>query len=196
MLIQDPDSAAVHMLLGEVLDAANQTEEATAEFEAAVKAAPGQAEAHFGLGFLYWKQKRYAEARREFEAELATQPEHTQALAYLGDAEMHGGSAEKAEGYFRRALELDQGVRLAHLDLSILLARKKDVAGAERHLREAIRLEPTNPDAHYRLGRLLRSAGRVEEAEAAFAKVKELAGKEQKAPPLTELPGRGGGPAR
>jgi len=50
------------MLLGEVLDAANQTEQATAEFEAAVKASSSEPEVHFGLGYLYWKQKRYEDA--------------------------------------------------------------------------------------------------------------------------------------
>jgi tetratricopeptide (TPR) repeat protein len=42
LLIRNPDSAPVHMLLGEVLDAANQEEQATAEFEAAVKVSPHQ----------------------------------------------------------------------------------------------------------------------------------------------------------
>ena len=89
LLSKDPDSAPVHILLGEALDASNRTEAATAEFEAAVKASTVPPNAHFGLGYLYWKQRRYEEACREFEAELANQPQHAQALTYLGDAEMH-----------------------------------------------------------------------------------------------------------
>ena len=50
LLAKDPDSGPVHMLLGDVLDAANQTEQATAEFEAAAKASPLEPEVHFGLG--------------------------------------------------------------------------------------------------------------------------------------------------
>ena len=71
LLSKDPDSAPVHILLGQAFDASNRTKEATAEFEAAVKAATVPPEAHFGLGYLYWKQQRYEEACREFEAELA-----------------------------------------------------------------------------------------------------------------------------
>jgi tetratricopeptide (TPR) repeat protein len=41
LLTRDPDSAPVHMLMGEVLDASNREDEATREFEAAVKASPG-----------------------------------------------------------------------------------------------------------------------------------------------------------
>jgi tetratricopeptide (TPR) repeat protein len=56
-------------------------------------------------------------------------------------------------------------------------------------LREAIRLDPGNPDAHYRLGRLWSSLGREQEAQAEFEKVKQLAA-ETPPPPLIRLPGR------
>jgi Flp pilus assembly protein TadD len=60
---------------------------------------------------------------------------------------------------------------------------------AAQHLREAIRLDPGNPDAHYRLGRLWRSLGREQEAQAEFEKVKQLAAATPP-PPLIRLPGR------
>jgi tetratricopeptide (TPR) repeat protein len=182
------------MLLGEVLDAANQEDQATAEFEAAVKASPREPEVHFGLGYLYWKRKRYEDACREFQAELANRPQDTQALAYLGDAEMHAGKEKEAEEHLRRALKLDASFRLAQLDLGILLASKNDSIGAERHFREAIRIDPSKPDAHYHLGRLLRSLGRKQEADSEFAKVKELA-KEEQQEPLIKVPGRRSEPA-
>ena len=165
LLSKDPDSAPVHILLGQALDASNRTEAATAEFEAAVKASTVPPNAHFGLGYLYWKQRRYEEACREFEAELANQPQHAQALTYLGDAEMHTEKDGPAETHLRRALALDAGIRLAHLDLGILLAAKNDSDEAVRQFREAIRLDPSKPDAHYRLGRLYSSLGREQDAQ-------------------------------
>jgi Flp pilus assembly protein TadD len=183
------------MLLGEVLDAANQPEQATAEFEAAVKASPGEPEVHFGLGYLYWKHKRYEEAGREFRQELASQPRHTQALTYLADAEMHSGGEQDAEGHLHRALELDSNIRLAHLDMGILLAARNDSGPAEVHFREAIRINPANPDAHYRLGRLWLAEGREDEANAEFATVKKLAKQEQPAP-LIQVPGQSADPIR
>lgn len=129
LLTKDPDSAPVHLLLGEVLDAAGQVEAATTEFEAAVKAPAIPPDAHFGLGYLYWKQQRYEEACREFEAELKTQPQHVQALTYLGDAELHADRNKQAEMHLRRALALDAKIRLVHLDLGILLAARNDSDG-------------------------------------------------------------------
>jgi tetratricopeptide (TPR) repeat protein len=189
LLSKNPDSAPVHILLGEVLDASNRVEAATAEFEAAVKVSPVPPDAHFGLGYLYWKQRRYEDACPEFEAELAGQPQHAQALTYMGDAEMHLDREKRAEAHLRRALALDANIRLAQLDLGIVLAARNDSDEAARRFREAIRLDPSKPDAHYHLGRLWRSLGRNREAQAEFEKVKNLAA-EQPPPPLVQLPGR------
>jgi predicted Zn-dependent protease len=139
---------------------------------------------------MYWKQKRFEEACREFQVELEHQPGHIQALTYLGDAEMHAEREKAAEEHLRRALKLDANIRLAHLDLGILLTNQVDSAEAARHLREAIRMDPSKPDAHYRLGRLWRSLGREAEADAEFAKVKDLSREEPQAP-LIKLPGQG-----
>jgi tetratricopeptide (TPR) repeat protein len=189
LLSKDPDSAPVHILLGQALDASNRTKEATEEFEAAVKAVTVPPDAHFGLGYLYWKQRHYEDACREFEAELQTQPQHAQALAYLGDAEMRADRNKPAEAHLRRALALDANLRLAHLDLGIVLAARNDSDEAVRHYREAIRIDPSKPDAHYRLGRLLGSLGREHDAQDEFDKVQKLAA-EETPPPLLRLSGR------
>jgi Flp pilus assembly protein TadD len=83
---------------------------------------------------------------------------------------------------------LNSNIRLAHLDLGILLADRTESTEAAQHLREAIRLDPSKPDGHYRLGKLLRSLGREREADAEFAKVKALAQEEQQVP-LIQVPG-------
>src|SRR5262249_17740319 len=144
------------------------------------------AEAHFGLGYLYWKQHRYEEASREFQAELKGQPQHGQSLTYQGDVEMRAEHEQAAEELFRQPLTIDPNLRLAHLDLAILLVRKNDADNALSHFREAIRIDPSKSDAHYRLARLLSSMGREQEAQAEFEQVKKLAA-EQPPPPLIRL---------
>ena len=110
-------------------------------------------------------------------------------MTYLGDAEMHTERDQAAETHLRRALALDANVRLAHLDLGIVLAAKNLSDEAARHFREAIRIDPSKPDAHYRLGRLFSSLGREREAQEEFDKVQKLAA-EQPPPPLLRLPGQ------
>ena len=118
-----------------------------------------------------------------------SQPQHAQALTYLGDVEMHADRNQPAETHLRRALALDANIRLAHLDLGILLAARNESDEAARCFREAIRIDPSKPDAHYRLGRLWSSLGRQQEAQAEFEKVKKLAA-EEPPPPLIRLSGR------
>jgi len=79
-------------------------------------------------------------------------------------------------------------VRLAHLDLGIVLAKRNASGEAALHFHEAIRIDSSKPDAHYRLGRLLHSLGREQEANAEFAKVKELAKDQQE--PLIKISGK------
>jgi Flp pilus assembly protein TadD len=97
---------------------------------------------------------------------------------------MHADRNKSADTHLRRALALDAKIRLAHLDLGILLAGTNDSDSAIRHFREAIRIDPSHVDAHYHLGRLLRSLGRSQEADFEFAKVKELAAETGPAPLL------------
>lgn len=187
LLSKNPDSAPVHILLGEALDASNRVDDAIAEFEAAVKASPVPADAHFGLGYLYWKRRRDNEACREFQTELKQQPQHAQALAYLGDSEIRIDRKASAEQHLRRALALDVNIRLAHLDLGILLAERNDSDGAARSFLEAIRIDPSKSDAHYRLGRLWMSLGRKQDAQAEFDRVKALA-PDASPQPLLQIP--------
>jgi Tfp pilus assembly protein PilF len=45
---------------------------------------------------------------------------------------------------------------------------------AQTALERAVELDPTQPDAHFRLGRLYQSMGNSEKAKVEFAKVQQL----------------------
>jgi len=51
---------------------------------------------HFSLGYPYWEQRRYDDAEHQFEQELLSNPQSSQALAYLGDVLMKKGHAAPA----------------------------------------------------------------------------------------------------
>lgn len=64
-----------------------------------------------------------------------------------------------------RALELDPELGEAHVALGILrLFLEWDWDGAERALRRAVELNPSDPHAWHHLGNLLHAVGRIEEA--------------------------------
>jgi tetratricopeptide (TPR) repeat protein len=174
ILEQDPDSAAAHMLSGEALDGLGRTVEAIPEFEAAAKTAPQEPNVHFGLGYLYWKQHKYDEAQREFEAELHNDPAHAQALAYLGDLELKKNNPEKALPLLRQATHMRNDIRVAYLDIGMILSQQKKYPEALTALQHAEKLDPTQPDAHYRLARLYHDMGNAAASHQEYAKLKEL----------------------
>jgi predicted Zn-dependent protease len=129
---------------------------------------------HFGLGYLYWESHQYDAARREFRSELAIDPNHPQALAYLGDIEMKQENLDDAVSLLGKAVSLKSDLRLAYVDLGAVLMERKQYKEAIKALQHAVQLDPTQPDAYYRLGRIYKAIGNTAESEKEFAKVREL----------------------
>jgi tetratricopeptide (TPR) repeat protein len=174
ILKQDPDSASAHVLTGEALDGLGKTPEAIAEFQVAAKVAPREPNIHFGLGYLYWKSHEYDEAKREFENELSVDPGHAQALTYLGDIEMKRDHREAALALLGKATTLKDDIRIAYLDMGTILAEQKRYDEAVAALQRAVKLNPAQPDAHYRLAHVYQDMGKAAESQKEFAQVREL----------------------
>ncbi|HMH08533.1 MAG TPA: tetratricopeptide repeat protein, partial [Terriglobales bacterium] len=156
------------------LDGLQRTREAIAEFEAAAKVAPQEPGVHFGLGYLHWKLRQYDDAKTEFERELATDPNHAQALAYLGDIAMKRNNPENALALLKKAVQQRDDIRIAYLDMGVILAQQNRHQDAIAALLHAERLDPSQPDAHLRLGRLYQATGNRAAARSEFAKLREL----------------------
>jgi tetratricopeptide (TPR) repeat protein len=173
ILMLNAQSAEADMLAGEALEEMKDDPGAIQQFRAAVKANDKEPNVHFSLGYLLWKLKQYREAAHEFEAELANVPNHVQALAYLGDAEMRLQDPQAAP-HLLEAVRIEPGMKLAHLDLGILYSDAGRRDDALRELREAAALSPNDVDVHWRLGRLYQAAGMKDQANAEFDKTRNL----------------------
>lgn len=174
ILALNPDSAEADMLAGEALDEMKDNEGSTKMFRAAVKADPKFPNVHFGLGYLLWTQKQYKEAASEFQAELANDPDHVQALLYLGDTDIQLNQMNDAAPLLVRVEKQNTSIALDHLDLGIVyteLDRKQD---ALRELELAEKLNPNDVNVHWRLARLYRATGKADEAKAEFEKAGKL----------------------
>jgi tetratricopeptide (TPR) repeat protein len=174
ILTLNAESAEADMLAGEAQDELKDHAGAIEQFRAAVKADPKEPDVHFGLGYLLWGQRRYPEAASEFQAELANNPNHVQAMIYLGDTEMQMSHPEIAEPLLEKASRIDAGRELAHLDLGIVYADAGRKDDALREMKEASRLVPEDINVHWRLGRLLKAMGKTDEAKAEFEKASSI----------------------
>jgi tetratricopeptide (TPR) repeat protein len=174
MVALNADSAEADMLMGEALDQMKDHEGAIRQFRAAAKANPKEPSVHFGLGYLLWTKGQYPEAASEFQAELVNNPQHLQAMLYLGDAKVQMNQPDEAQPFLEQVVKADPANGMAHRDLGIILADKdrKDDASAE--FKAAIKINPKDVNAHYRLARLYRSMGKTAEAKVEFSKASSL----------------------
>jgi tetratricopeptide (TPR) repeat protein len=159
ILVLNPDSAEADIIAGEMLDEMKDEPGAVREFQAAVKANPAEPNAHFGLGYMLWKLKSYEQAVPEFQAELTNVPNHPLALAYLGDSRMHLQHPEEAQADLEKAERGDSSIELVHLDLGILHANSDRSKDAVRELKTAVKLDPGDATAHWRLAHLYQKLG-------------------------------------
>ncbi len=168
ILMLNAESAEADMLAGEALDEMQDHDGATEQFRAAAKANPQEPNVHFGLGYLLWCQSQYEEAAQQFEAELANLPNNAQALVYLADTNMKMNHPEAALPLIEKAIRINPGMELAHLDLGILYADAGHRDDALRELKVAVKLSPNDVKVHWRLARLYQAMGRKDEATAEF----------------------------
>jgi len=174
ILIRQPESAEAYMLAGEAFDGLGENAKAIEQFQHAATIAPHQINIHFGLGYLYWEKGQLVPAQQEFALELANDPNHVQALAYLGDIAIKNHQETLATSYLKRAIAQPGAGRLAYLDLGILNAEAKQFVEARSNFEQAIRMNPNAFDAHWRLARLYEAMGQRELWQHEIEKLKLL----------------------
>jgi tetratricopeptide (TPR) repeat protein len=174
ILALNPDSAEADMLVGEALDEMKDNAGALAQFRAAVKANPKAPNAHFGLGYLLWSQKKYPEAVEQFKAELANDPLHIQSMLYLADTDIQLNQVEDARPLLEKVEKMSPAISLVHLDLGIVYTEADSKEDALRELNIAAKSNPDDVNVHWRLARLYRAMGKKDLAKAEFDKASSL----------------------
>lgn len=176
--VHNPDNAATHVLMAEALDGMSRPEEAILELRTAIAKSPTEPNVHFAIGYIYWTQQKDDDAEHEFRLELDHDPANAQAWAWLADLRIRHNDFQTAKPFLDKAVSLDPSVRIAHLDLGIFFAQAKLYDRAIQAFREAIRLDDSKTDAHFRLARVYKEAGMPAESAAELAIVRQL--REQK----------------
>lgn len=168
------ESAEADMLVGEALDAMKDSDGAVREFRAAATVNPKEPNVHFGLGYLLWKKNDFAGAASEFKAEIENDPQHVQAMLYLADSDVQMNRLDEAETLLEKLDRTHADSYKQHLDLGIVYAEQGKNEAALAELQRAVKLDPSEASAHWRLARLYRAMGRTQDAQAEFEKTKRV----------------------
>ena len=170
-IARDPESWLAYNNLGAALAQAGRTEEAIAEYQAALRIKPDYAEPHNNLAGIYSNWPGHlAEAIAEAQAAIRIRPDYAPAHVNLGSFLAQTGHLAAALAEDEAAIRMQPDFAAAHNNLGTVLMqlpnRLQDAAAA---FRDAVELDPNYVQAHVNLGSsLARIPGRQEEALAEF----------------------------
>jgi len=172
--------ATDHFLVGDVLYARGNLEEAVRSFDAALRQRPDHFWAQYYQALCYLKlaTTRPEEARTFWLAVktglttcISRKPHFIWSYILRGYVLGELGDVEAAEKDFDRALGLDpdRAARYAvHVDRGTMRGRNGQLRAAEKELRQAIELEPKQFQAHVNLARLFQAAHKLDAARQEY----------------------------
>jgi len=136
---------------------------------------PKKAVVLYNLGMALSDMGRLELAIQHLRSALLLNPAHTNSLVGLGVALTRQKRWAEAIQSFSLALEQEPDNPLAHRNLgACLMQGEANPEEAERHLRRAVELLPSDQQALFGLGQALLAVGREKDADAQFIKVIEL----------------------
>ena len=170
----NPDYAAAHYNLGNLLKDQGRCDDAEKEWRVAIRADPDYAAAHSNLGALLKDQGRYDDAEKEYREAIRADPDIAAAHSNLGNLLDNLKRYDEAEKEYRDAIRANPDYAAAHSNLGNLLKDQGRYDEAEKEYRDAIQADLDFAEAHGNLGLLFLEKERPEEAKKEFGIAKEL----------------------
>ena len=138
----DPGSAPAHAILGKLLAAENQADEAIAEYKEALRLNPRFAQAEFELASLSLQQSKFADAIQFAQGAINTIPGYAEAHLVLTRALLANGDTAAAEKSLKVLMDGFPQDPTVQTELGRLLLAKGDVVAGRAAFERAIAKDP------------------------------------------------------
>lgn len=140
----DPTSVDAHTLLAALAERRGRSEEAGGWFKKAAELSAGRAEEVGNYGAWLCANGRMAESLQYFDYAARSESGDAQAdtLANAGTCALRAGMQDRADGYLRKALQLDDGNRLALETLAHMALRRGQLLEARAFSERRLALPP------------------------------------------------------
>lgn len=168
-----PDSARVHQLNAEMLEAQERRADAEKEYAAALAASPDLLEALLGLAKLQRIRLACDEARGLYERAERLRPTFDGAYG-LGVCYSYLQNDRLAVKQFELAVQRNPSGAVAWAGLGTSLVKLGRTPDGIAKLQRAIALQPDMDEAHYMLGMAYQASGDTVRAQEAFKKAEQL----------------------
>lgn len=113
-------------------------------------------------------RQHYQAARQEYEAYLHLQADFSVGALQLADFHLQDGNAQEAVQWYGRALDKDQQMNYARLNLASALGGLQRPQEALQVLKQALQQDAQNPRIHYNLALLYLELNQIDAAEQHF----------------------------
>ncbi|NTV80020.1 MAG: sulfatase-like hydrolase/transferase [Candidatus Aminicenantes bacterium] len=141
-------------------------EEAIATIKAIIAEDPGISDAHFSLGNIYYKSKRYEEALESFKISLDLKPDDSFAVINIANSLQALGRSEEAEKFVLDHLAKGLEDPQLYFLLGNVRVRRGDPDGAIPYFKQCLAANPQSASAHNAIAAIYLNKDRLEEAEA------------------------------
>jgi len=172
---RDPQSEKYRFAYAVLLTNSNAPGAAVIRLEEALQTFPSSSRLWFALGFANFKLDKNEEAERALRKAIELDPNFAPAFAYLGLIRAKTGAYGEAITLYESALRADAKLAVVHhLIADAMLKQNTDASIVEKHLRQAVTMDPTFTPARLSLGKLFMRAQRWSEAVVELEQVVKL----------------------
>jgi tetratricopeptide (TPR) repeat protein len=171
----DPGSWRVHRLNAQIDAEAEQHDKAIAEYKAAIKTAPKEADLYEGLGEEYRSVGDLAQAQKAFEEQLELAPGNPVAMYNLGSVDVDRSEDSAGVLLLERVVKLYDKPTVADYYLGRGLAAESRFPESVKELQRATEVTgQVQMLAWYELGQVYRKMGKPDDAREALVKYQQL----------------------
>jgi tetratricopeptide (TPR) repeat protein len=164
-----PDSARMQQLIAEQLINAGDLRDAIEHYRKAIAIDPRLPGMHFELAESILESSNdaaaQAAAQQELEAAVKAEGDNAKVECALGRIALLGNKNDEAYAHYKRANELNPNDAEAQLGLASILVDQNKLQDALQLLHAAVKEDPMNANAHYRLARVCHALHLTEEEQ-------------------------------
>lgn len=161
----NPDSAGVHVAIGEAYADQKLYGTAIEEYRKALALDPSQARTHFLLGLSLMHEATQADAAQEFRAALALDPKDATTKYHLAYSLIQMQKKDEGQVLLREVVSQNPTYADAFYQLGKLQLEQGDAKTAIANLETSAKLSPASDYIHYQLSMAYRRDSRTEDAE-------------------------------
>lgn len=169
----DLESAKAHLKKAQDFFQLESLDKAQEEYQQALKANPGSAAAHFGLGYCHEIKNDFRGAIKEYLAAKRLDPKHLEARARLAEIYVSMGIFDKAIQEYRSALEVDPRYSQGFIKVGLVYRQQGMLEEAGDAFRSALEIDPENKLAISNFASCQKDRGNVRGACEELDRIKE-----------------------